>query len=101
MHNNRQPVIDETIVQMAYDCFKYFAHTTVDILSKLLDEVETGLPLELDNLYKELPEKFTAEEAKAACIKLNLKDRRFETAIRRKDFSRLFRKVEHGTYQKT
>ena len=101
MHNNRQPVIDETIVQMAYDCFKYFAHTTVEILTKLLDEVETGLPLELDNLYKELPEKFTADEAKAACIKLNLKDRRFETAIRRKDFSRLFRKVEHGTYQKT
>jgi len=58
------------------------------------------LPAELELLYNGLPETFVKKDADEVCLRLNLDKRRFEIAMRRKDFKVLFRKIEHGVYQK-
>ena len=63
-------------------------------------EADTGLPNELELLYNALPDTFTNKQAEETCIKLNLPSRKYQIALRRKDFGKLFRKVKHGEYQK-
>lgn len=100
INNPKTPYIDESIVELGYKLYRYHAQATVKILRALHKTVETGLPLELDNLYTALPEEFTYKEAEETCKKINLPDKRFRTALRRKDFKHLFVKNEHGKYKK-
>ena len=69
-------------------------------ISKISEEIDTGLPNELEMIYQALPETFKRSDAVEVCKRLNLSDSKFETAMRRKDFKTLFRKIEYGVYQK-
>jgi len=100
MHNPVAPIIDEEIVKHGWDLYRFYSASTVKCICDLYGEIETGLPKELDLLYQGLPETFDAKTAAETCIRLNLKERRFETAYRRKDFAALFVKREHGIYTK-
>lgn len=100
INNPKTPYIDESIVELGYKLYRYHAQSTVRILRSLHKTVETGLPLELDNLYTALPEEFSYKEAEEICKKINLPDKRFRTALRRKDFKNLFTKKEQGIYKK-
>jgi len=95
-----EPVITASTVEMANKLLKFYANSTVDIISRIFNEADTGLPNELDTLYNSLPDTFTTKQAEDVCVKLNLKQRKFHTSLRRKDFSKLFRKIKHGEYQK-
>lgn len=100
IHSPFAPHIDAEIVHKAFRLYKWYASQTINIISRLSEEIATGLPAELELLYKSLPDSFTHEQAVETCIKLNLKDRRFDSAMRRKDFKTLFRKVKQGIYEK-
>lgn len=100
MHDAICPVITVKIVEDAYILYKYFAKSTMGIIAKISQEVDTGLPSVLELLYQALPETFKRSDAVEVCKRLNLPDQKFETCMRRKDFSALFRKVEYGVYQK-
>jgi hypothetical protein len=67
----------------------------------LTAEATTGLPAPLELLYQALPDgEFNKKDADAICVKLNLPARRFETAIRQKQFSSQFKLLGHGKYIK-
>jgi hypothetical protein len=100
LHNCKNPVITEQIVQYAYDLYKYFARSTIKIIGELSDEIDTGLPAPLEMLYQGLPDTFTRKDAVDLCVKLNLSPNKFEISMRRKDFKALFRKAEKGIYHK-
>jgi hypothetical protein len=100
LNNPLQPVVNEEVVELAQRLFKYYAKSTVNIISRLYTEVELGLPSELENLYNALPDSFTLAEAEACCIKINLKKDRFKVSLRRQDFGKLFKRVDKGIYQK-
>ena len=100
MHNPERPVIDADMVQWGYDLYKYYARETIRIIGRLQEEVETGLPPELELLYQALPDTFSRKEAKEVCTRINLPERRFETALRRRDFAGLLTRDAHGTYNK-
>lgn len=72
-----------------------------EINAKLNGEIETGLPQDLELLYQTLPDEFTRAEAAATCVRINLKERRFDISIRRKDFGKLFQKTGQGKYKKS
>lgn len=96
-----QPIINEEVVELGQRLFKFYSNSTVSIISKIFMEADTGLPNELELLYNALPDSFTNKQAEETCIKLNLIDKKFRIALRRKDFGKLFRKVKHGEYTKT
>jgi len=100
IHNPLAPHINTQTVNDAYRLYRYYAAQTVKIITNLAAEVETGLPASLEIIYQGLPDSFKKEDAEALCIRLNLPKRKFETAMRRKDFKALFRKAEHGIYTK-
>ena len=100
INNPKTPIVDEYTVELGYRLYRYHAQSTVKILRSLHKTVETGLPLELDNLYSALPKEFTYKDAKEICAKINLPDDKFKSSIRRKDFSKLFVKLSHGKYKK-
>jgi hypothetical protein len=100
LHNVSNPIITPEIVKYGYELYKYYAGETVRIISALSGEIETGLPKDLEELYNVLPEKFTHKEAIEICKKLGFAERRFDTAMRKKDFKALFRKIEQGIYIK-
>ena len=100
VNNPLQPIVNEAIVNLGYKLFKYYASSTVGIINRLFSEVDTGLPIELENLFNALPDVFTTKDAEDCCLKVNLKKDRFKVALRRKDFKSLFQKLEHGKYQK-
>jgi len=100
IHAPFAPHIDSEVVHKAYRLYKWYASQTINIISRLSEEITTGLPAELELLFKSLPDSFTHEQAVETCIKLNLKDRRFDSAMRRKDFKTLFKKVKQGQYEK-
>lgn len=100
MHNPVNPEITSKTVQDAYTLYKYFAKSTINTISKLSAEIDTGLPDKLELLYQGLPETFSRKDAVEVCKRLNLPEQKFETSLRRKDFKCLFRKVEYGVYQK-
>lgn len=95
-----KPWITKQIVEDAHALYKYFAKSTISIISRLSEEIDTGLPSQLELLYQGLPDTFSRKEAVEVCVRLNLEPRRFDISIRRKDFKALFRKIEHGIYQK-
>jgi hypothetical protein len=100
LNNPGQPVITDEIVNNGWDLYKYYSESTVKIIGSLHNEIDTGLSKDLELLYQILPDEFTSKEAKDACIRCNLSDRRFEVSMRRKDFGQLFRKVSQGKYVK-
>jgi hypothetical protein len=100
IHNVGRPLIDATIMQHGIDLFTFFYTTAERIIMEASAEAESGLPAELGLLYEALPDQFTRAEAEAVAVKINQPPRRFEVAIRRKDFKALFRKVSQGVYAK-
>jgi hypothetical protein len=95
-----QPIVTEEVVELGQRLFKFYSNSTISIISKIFMEADTGLPNELELLYNALPDTFTNKQAEETCIKLNLPSRKYQIALRRKDFGKLFRKVKHGEYQK-
>lgn len=100
MQQPLQPVVNEEIVESGQMLFKFYANSTVNIISKIFTEVDTGLPNALEVLYNALPETFTLKQAEEVCLKVNLLGNKFKSSLRRKDFGRLFKKIGHGEYQK-
>lgn len=100
MQNPLNPVITKDIVSMSNRLYKYYSETTIRVIGRLFETAETGLPNELNNLYMALPNEFTKKEAVETCKRINLSARRFETAMRIKDFAILFNRSEHGKYTK-
>ncbi len=95
-----KPWITKKIVEDAHVLYKYFAKSTINIISRLSAEIDTGLPANLELIYQALPDTFTRKEAVEVCTRLNFASNKFEVTMRRKDFKALFRRVEHGVYQK-
>lgn len=100
IHDHTGPTITDDIVNKAYQLYRYYAESTIKIIASLMGEIETGLPNDLELLYQSLQDEFTRADAAATCTRLNLKERRFDIAMRRKDFACLFRKTGHGNYCK-
>lgn len=100
IHDSYAPVISEKIVHLAHKLYRYYSESTVRILSKIVVEVNTGLPPELELLYQSLPDTFNRKDAVNMCIKFGLNESKFESAMRRNDFKKLFTKVEKGIYKK-
>lgn len=100
IQDHTKPVITPDIVHDGWVLYRYYADSTIKIIAGICGEIETGLPSDLELLYQTLPEEFTRQEAAEICTRINLKERRFDISIRRKDFSPLFRKIGHGKYQK-
>lgn len=94
------PVINKEIVELGWKLFKFYSESTVSIIKSLHTEVETGLPEDLEYLYENLPNEFTNKEAELVCKRLGMNERRFRTSLRRKDFVKLFIKLDHGKYKK-
>jgi hypothetical protein len=95
-----QPIVNEQVVELGQQLFKFYANSTVSIISKIFVEADTGLPNVLETLYNALPDIFTYKQAEEICVKLNLSDQKFKVSLRRKDFGKLFKKIKHGEYQK-
>lgn len=100
LHNHTGPEITPQIVHDGYTLYRYYAESTIKIIHSLHGQIETGLPEDLETLYQALPDEFELKEAADTCIKLNLKPRRFEISVRRKDFGQLFVKMTQGRYRK-
>lgn len=100
IHDSHYPKITADIVEKAYQLYRYYAESTVKIISKITVQVETGLPPELELLYKSLPDNFNRKDAVSKCVQLGLTENKFESAMRRKDFKALFAKTGNGTYSK-
>jgi len=100
MSSPQAPIITDAIVRNGWDLYRYYAASTLKIIGKLYQEIETGLPTELDLLYNALPPAFTNKEAEEACKLINLKARKFRDSLRRKDFGALFRRTDKGGYCK-
>lgn len=100
IENPKMPVITKKIVDDAHTLYRYFAKSTMRIISKISEEIDTGLPNDLELIYQALPETFKRADAVEICKRLNLSEQKFETSMRRKDFKTLFRKIEYGVYQK-
>lgn len=100
MYDPGAPVITEKIVQYGWDLYTYYSQSTLKIISSLYSEIETGLPKDLDLLYQALPDRFNRKEAAEICVRINLSERRFDNAMRGKQFSLLFYRPEYGIYAK-
>jgi len=100
LHNPSKPVITGQMVQFGWDLYKYYSVSTLRIISSLHNEIETGLPKDLDLLYQALPDEFTRKDACEVCKRINLAERRFDYSLRRKDFAPLFVKIGQGQYRK-
>lgn len=100
INDPKMPVITKKVVDDAHTLYKYFAKSTLGIISKISEEIDTGLPSDLELIYQGLPETFARKDAVEVCKRLNLSESKFETSMRRKDFKALFRKIEYGVYQK-
>lgn len=100
INDPKMPVITKKVVDDAHCLYKYFTKSTLGIIAKISEEINTGLPNELELIYQALPEIFERKDAVEVCKRLNLSEQKFETAMRRKDFKDLFKKIKYGTYQK-
>jgi len=100
INDPKLPVITKKVVDNAHTLYKYFAKSTMNTIAKISQEIDTGLPTDLELIYQALPETFERKDAVEVCKRLNLSEQKFETSMRRKDFKELFRKIKYGTYQK-
>jgi hypothetical protein len=98
--NVLKPVVTVEIVNKAYNLYRYYAESTISIISELCAETESGLPADLRLLVDNLPPKFTTKEVDLLCLRFNIKPKRFFNAIRRADFARVVKRVAHGQYEK-
>lgn len=95
------PFVDEVIVDKAFELYRYFQLSSVNAITKIKTEADSGLPVDLDNLLQMLPDEFTRAEARNTCLRLGLNERRFDLAVAgHKAFKELFRKSGHGKYIK-
>jgi hypothetical protein len=100
MNNPEMPFMSAKLVTDAFNLYRYFQQSSISAITSMKTEADSGLPVDLDNLYKMLPDEFTFKEASEVCIRLGLNERRFETSIRKKDFAPLFKKTGKGIYVK-
>lgn len=99
-NNPMVPLINVKVAEQAWKLYRWYAESTVSILSGIYTENESGLPADLRLLIDNLPAKFTTKDVTALCERLNIKDMRFKNAMRRPDFARLFKRIAHGQYEK-
>jgi hypothetical protein len=95
MQNPVTPVIDANIVRLSHRLYKYYSETTIRLIGQLKEKADTGLPKDLNNLYDALPDSFTRKEAVQVCLRINLNERKFDSAIRNANFAKLF--IAHGS----
>lgn len=100
LNNPISPEITEKTVHDGWLLYEYYSNETVRIIASLHEEIETGLPKDLELLYQSLPSEFTRKEAVEVCTRINLNERRFDVSMRRKDFKELFIKSSTGKYTK-
>lgn len=100
LNNPYTPIITTETVELGWKLYRYYSESTVNIIKGLHNEVETGLPADLELLYENLPNEFGYKEAEIVCKKLGMNEKRFRISLRRKDFVKLFTKLEHGKYKK-
>jgi hypothetical protein len=100
MFNPENPILRPDIVHKAFDLYRYYQQSSISAITGMKIEADTGLPPELNNLYKLLPDEFTRANAAAICVSLGLNERRFDTALRKKDFMDLFKRTGQGRYVK-
>jgi hypothetical protein len=99
-NNCMVPLINVKVAEQAWKLYRWYAESTVSILSGIYTENESGLPADLRLLIDNLPAKFNTKDVTALCERLNIKDMRFKNAMRRPDFARLFKRIAHGQYEK-
>jgi hypothetical protein len=99
-NNPMVPLINVKVAEQAWVLYRWYAESTVNILSGIYTENESGLPADLRLLVDNLPAKFTMKEVVSLCTRLNIKEMRFKNAMRRQDFARMFKRVAHGSYEK-
>ena len=99
-HNTMVPMITTKVAETAWKLYRWYADSTLNILSQIYQENESGLPADLRLLMDNLPPKFTTKEAEALCIRLNIRSKRFIDSMRRPDFARHFKRIAHGQYEK-
>jgi hypothetical protein len=100
MQNPMVPLINVKVAEQAWVLYRWYAESTVNILSGIYTENESGLPADLRLLVDNLPPKFTMKDVVSLCTRLNIKEARFKNAMRRQDFARMFKRVAHGSYEK-
>jgi len=100
LQNPTDPIITKDIVIISQRLYKYYTETTIRLISKLFENAETGLSTELNNLFLALPDEFSKKDAVETCKRMNLPARKFETAMRNKEFASLFNRLNHGKYTK-
>jgi hypothetical protein len=100
MFNPSMPCITVEIVHQAYFLYRYYQESSIEAITGMKREADSGLPADLDSLYKLLPDEFTRKEAAEICTRLKLSDRKFDSGMRCKDFAALFRKSQYGKYSK-
>lgn len=100
MRNPVEPVITAEIVHMGHRLYRWHADSTIAILRGVHSEIEGGLPAGLDVLYNALPDTFSRKEAVEVCTRMNLGKNKFEVAMRKPEFARLFKRVAQGKYEK-
>ena len=100
LQNPMVPLINVKVAEQAWILYRWYAESTVNILSGIYTENESGLPADLRLLVDNLPQKFTMKEVVSLCTRLNIKEARFKNAMRRPDFARMFKRVAHGSYEK-
>lgn len=100
LHDYMKPVMTAQIVHDAYELYRYHANETIKVIGSLKEEIDTGLPPELRLLVDNLPEEFTSKEASEICVRLNMNKRKFELAMRSKDFASMFEKTGRGKWGK-
>jgi hypothetical protein len=101
MYNPDFPVIRPDIVHKAFNLYRYYQQSSIEAITGMKNEADTGLPAELDNLYKLLPDEFTRGNAAAICLSLGLNERKFDNSLRNKGFGALFKKIGNGRYIKS
>ena len=94
------PLINVKVAEQAWKLYRWYAESTVNILSGIYTENESGLPADLRLLIDNLPAKFTMKDVEAVCVRMNIKPRRFVDAMRRKDFVMVVKRIAHGQYEK-
>lgn len=98
--NQQNPIITTDVVTKSWELYRFYAESTLKIISKIKAEVDSGMPAELQLLYNTLPLKFTIQQAEEICAMLNLRHSKFKESMRRKDFGSLFKRITLGNYEK-
>lgn len=100
LEDPKRPVIRLEHVKGAQALTKYYKKTAHYILDTLFNQSVTGMPEHCQNVYNELPEKFSTAEAMMACSNLGLNEKYFLISFNRGHFGGFIDKIGRGMYQK-